>query len=143
MKRLAAKLLFLSLLPLALASQGCSTYSYFDLDLKEGAGFDTVTYGRVNSCQVFVTGAVTDSFPLKYEVCHHNSNTTEIGKIQYSTFADSGSSLTFTLRLFGTETSDSCEIGHGATTLTVDGGKTVPGTIVVPYSGPPATQVCN
>jgi hypothetical protein len=93
-----------------------------------------------------VTGGATDSFTLDYAACHkHDAATGSIGngKVQYSTFADSGSSLTFTLRLFGTLESDSCEIGHGATTLTVDGGKTVAGTVTAPYSGPAPTQICN
>jgi hypothetical protein len=145
MRRLASKLLFLSLLPLALASQGCNTYSYFDLDLKtKEPEFTPVAYGRVVTCRMFVTGAVTETFSLDYAACHlRNQSTGEIGRIQYATFADSGSSLTFTLRLFGTTESESCLIGHGETTLTVDGGKTVMGEVNAAYDNPPAAQGCN
>jgi hypothetical protein len=132
MKRLVRRALFLSLLPLAVATQGCSTYSYFDLDLKLGTGFDIVNTGRINSCHMFVTGAATDDFTLSYNTCHTiDTGAREIGKIQYSTFADSGN-VTFTLLLFERMESAACELGSGAVTLPVDSGKTTIGTLTVP-----------
>jgi hypothetical protein len=131
------RLLWLGLLPLAAMSPACNTYSYFDLDMKVGSGFDTVMIGRILSCHVFVGGATTDDFTLDYAKCHTiNAGTQDIGKIQYSTFADSGSNVIFTLRLFEKVESDACELGHGSTTLTVDSGKTVAGTVTAPYIGP-------
>ena len=114
-------------LALALATQACSTYSYYDLDLQVGTGFETsATTGLVTNCHLFVSGADNTDFELFDRVCPINASTHEIKKIQYSSFADSGS-LTFTLRLFelGFE-ADGCEIGHGAITIPVVSGKTVP-----------------
>ena len=132
MKRLLSRALFLSLLPLALAAQGCSTYSYFDIDMKLGTDFNIVAIGRINSCHVFVTGAATDDFTLSYNTCHTiDTATRDIGTVQYSTFADAGN-VTFTLRLFERMESTGCEIGTGATTLGVQSAKTVMGTLTVP-----------
>jgi len=132
MSRLASKLLFLSLLPLALALQGCNTYSYFDIDMMLGTDFNVVAIGRINSCHVFVTGATSDDFTLPYAKCHTiNTATRDVGKIQYATFADSGN-VTFTLRLFERMESTACELGTGAVTLAVDSGKTAIGTLTVP-----------
>ncbi len=36
----------LALLPLAVATQACSNYSYIDLDIKLGSGFNTVTISQ-------------------------------------------------------------------------------------------------
>jgi hypothetical protein len=130
------KLWFLALLPLVVSVQACNTYSYFDVDMKLGTGFDVVAIGRIFSCHMFVTGAATDDFTLDYVTCHNiNPGTRDIGKIQYSTFADSGS-LTFTLRLFEKMESDACQIGVGATTLAVDKSKTVAGDLTAPYTPP-------
>lgn len=132
MSRLVSRLLVLSLLPLALASQGCSTYSYFDVDMKLGTDFNTVAIGRIFSCHVFVTGAASDNFTLPYNKCHAiDPATRDIGKVQYSTFADSGD-VVFTLRLFEKMESTPCELGSGSTTLAVQSAKTVAGTLTVP-----------
>ncbi|HET6149017.1 MAG TPA: hypothetical protein VFH68_15875 [Polyangia bacterium] len=132
MKRLVSRALFLSLLPLAVASQGCSTYSYFDIDMKLGVDFNIVAIGRINSCHMFVTGAATDDFTLSYSACHTiDTAARDIGKIQYSTLADSGN-LTFTLVLFERMESEACKLGTGAVTLGIDSGKTVAGTLTVP-----------
>jgi len=143
MRALLTRSLLLSLLPLALASQGCNTYSYVDLDLKTSPLFNTAQYGRVNTCQVFVTGGATDDFTLDFATCKGRDPATgRIAKVQYSTFADSGSSLTFTLHLFGSVKDASCDMGHAATTVTVDGGKTVAGAITVDYANPPSDPNC-
>ena len=146
MRALLSPVLFLSLLVLALAAQGCNTYSYVDLDLKTSPLFNTAQYGRVNTCQVFVTGGTTDDFTLQAGApgnCRNRDPATgRIAKVNYSTFADSGSSLTFTLHLFGSVKDESCDMGHASTTVTVDGGKTVSGTITVDYANPPFTNDC-
>jgi len=132
MKRLVRAALFLSLLPLVLASQGCSNYSYFDIDMKLGVDFNVVAIGRIFSCHMFVTGAATDDFTLSYNTCHTiDTGAREIGKIQYSTLADSGN-LNFNLRLFERMESEACQLGSGTTTLAIDSGKTVAGTLTVP-----------
>jgi len=143
MKRLLTPLLFASCLPLAGAMQGCNTYSYVDLDLKTSPLFGISAYGRVNTCQVFVSGGASDDFTLPFEVCKGRDPATgRIAKVNYSTFADSGSTLTFTLRLFGSVKDDSCDMGHASTQVTVDGGKTVSGMITVDYANPPANTNC-
>jgi hypothetical protein len=143
MKTLLTKVLWLSLLPLALAAQGCNTYSYVDLDLKTAPLFNGANYGRVNTCQVFVTGGATDEFTLDFATCKGRDPATgRIGKILYSTFADSGSSVTFTLHLWGSVKDPSCDMGHASTTVTVEGAKTVASMITVDYANPPVTTDC-
>jgi hypothetical protein len=123
---------------LALSAGGCNSYSYVDLDLQTGAGFSIVTIGDVSNCHVFVTGATTDDFTLSTAVCHSiDTATGEIAKIQYSTFADSGS-VTFTLKLFqGGQEVDGCLIGNVAATIPIESGKTTPLTVLkAPYNPP-------
>ena len=137
---------FLALLPLAgvvLLAQGCSNYSYFDVDLKLGDGFNTVVQtGNITKCHVFVRGAATDDFLIDDSICLNSNklaSTKELGKVRYSTLADSGD-VTFTLRLFHLMETDACELGHAATTLTINSGNTVAGTISVPLMGPGCPQ---
>ncbi len=136
-------LLLLALLPLVVLAQGCSTYSYFDVDLKLGDGFNTVVQtGNITKCHVFVTGAATDDFLIGNNICLNSdklASTKDLGKIRYSTFADSGD-VTFTLRLFHLMETDACELGHADTKLTVSSGNTVAGMITVPLSGPGCPQ---
>ena len=122
----------LLLLPAALVTQACNTYSYLDVDLQVGAGFETsTTTGLITNCHVFVTGAAKDDFALEVADCRvPDPSTHEIKRIQYSTFADSGT-VTFQLRLFekGFQ-SDGCEIGNGMQSVTIDSGKPSPLTVV-------------
>jgi hypothetical protein len=132
MKKLAGTLLFVSSLLLIVVAQGCNTYSYFDVEMKLGTAYNTVAIGRINSCHVFVTGGSADDFTLPYANCHTiDPGTRNVGKFQYATFADSGSAVTFTLHLFEKVESAECELGTGSTTLTVEGGKTVAGSLTV------------
>jgi hypothetical protein len=137
--RLSPRLLaLLALLPLALAAQACSNYSYIDLDIKLGSGFNTVTINQIEVCHMFVTGAATDDFQLDAGLCKTTSPATgDMGMFEYSTFADSGS-LTFTLKLFEyPESNAACQIGVGSTTVTIPGsGTRTTGTLTVPFMGP-------
>jgi hypothetical protein len=141
MKRLSWRHgLALLLLPLAFATQACNTYSYLDVDLTVGTGFETsTTTGLITNCHVFVTGAAKDDFALEVADCRADPGTKEIKKLQYSTFADSGT-LTFQLRLFekGFQ-SDGCEIGNGMQSVTIDPGKTSALTVVKADYHPPGT----
>jgi predicted small secreted protein len=128
----------LSLLaPLLFLVQGCNTYSYFDIDLKLGAGFNTVTKGQIHDCHVFVTGAASDDFHVDAAKCQNvDPATLLMDKIEYSTFADAGN-ITFTLKLFkGLGEMTACEMGEAGTTLAVQSGKTIAGSISVPYAMP-------
>jgi hypothetical protein len=137
MKRLA---LWFALFPLALLTQACSTYSYFDVDLKLGDGFtNVVQVSRITNCYLNVSGADNANFQLADTACHPDSNTLsvsrDLGKVRYSTFADSGD-VTFKLTLFERDPSrPECELGHGSTTLTISSGNTVAGALTVPLTG--------
>jgi len=132
--------LWLFLLPVAVLTQGCSTYSYFDVDLKLGDGFtNVVQVSRITNCYLAVAGADNGNFQLPATSCHPDSNTLaasrDLGKIRYSTFADSGD-ITFTLTLYERDPSrPECELGHNSTTLTVSSANTVAGTITVGLTG--------
>jgi hypothetical protein len=134
----------LALLPLtlALSLQACGNYTYIDLDLKVGTGFSTVNNARIKTCHMYVTGASNEDFNIVAAnstdgTCPPvNATTSSFGKIDYSTLADSGN-VTFTLKLFeGLGQQAGCLLGQGATTVAVDPGKTVIGTVTVPYMGP-------
>jgi hypothetical protein len=126
----------LALLPLALAAQACSSYSYYDLDLKMGTGFSIATAGSVQFCHMFVTGAATDDFEVPPAACKTaGMRGFDIGTIEYSTFADAGN-VTFTLKLFQyPESNPACELGEASTTLPAGKGTRTPGTINVPLMG--------
>jgi len=97
----------LALLLLALGAGACSSYSYYDLDLKFGMGFDFNKISTIDSCHLVVSGAVTDSITLDPGMCRISTNG-EFGKVEYSTFADSGNITFF---------STTCKLGEGSTTL--------------------------
>ena len=110
-------------MPLTLAAQACSNYSYVDLDIKLGSGFNTVTINQIEVCHMFVTGAATDDFSARTRGCARPPARprVDMGMFEYSTFADSGN-LTFTLKLFEyPESNAACEIGVGSTTVTLPG----------------------
>ena len=119
MKRAVKLFPLLGVVLLALSTQACSSYSYYDLDLKLGSGFDVVKIGSIQFCHMFVTGSVSDDFEVRPEVCKL-ATTGEIGQVEYSTFADSGS-LTFTFKLFqNPQSNPACELGEGAIVIGLD-----------------------
>lgn len=116
MKRASTRLFPLfALTLLALGAGACSSYSYYDLDIKFGTGLDVVTIGSIQHCQVTVSGAANDVFEIDPNNCKL-AKTGEVGMVEYSTFADSGN-LTFTLHLFQAQENTACLIGEGAVTL--------------------------
>jgi hypothetical protein len=143
MKRASTRLFPLfALLLLAAGAGACSSYSYYDLTLKLGTGFDPVTVGSIVSCHVIVTGAASDDIVLDPGKCK-TSTTGQIGQIEYSTFADSGS-ITFTFKAFQyPESNPACEVGEGATTLQAASGSRMTGMITATAPVPGKTGTCQ
>ena len=111
-----------ALLLLSLGAGSCSSYSYFDLDLKWGTGFDVTKIGSIVSCHLLVSGAANDDITLEPGKCK-TATTGDMGMVEYSTFADAGN-ITFTLNAFQyPESNPNCKLGEGSTTL--EAGKAV------------------
>lgn len=129
MKRASSKVFPLfALLLLAFGGAACSSYSYYDLDLKWGTGFDVTKIGSIVSCHLVVTGAASDDISLTRAACL-GSPSGDIGKVEYSTFADSGS-ITFTLQGFQyPESNPNCKLGEGSTTLEAAKAVRITGTV--------------
>ena len=118
----------LALVCLALGAGACSSFSYFDLDLKFGTGFDFVKISTIDSCQLLVTGAANDDIVLPAAQCRA-STSGEFGTVEYSTLADSGN-ITFTLTASAFPSNNpNCKLGDGSTT--VEAGKAVRKTATV------------
>lgn len=130
MKRASLKVFPLfALLLLAFGGAACSSYSYYDLDLKWGTGFDVTKIGQIVSCHLVVSGAANDNITLEPGRCK-TATAGDIGKIEYSTFADSGM-ITFTLNAFQyPESNPNCKLGEGSTTLEAAKAVRVPGTVI-------------
>ncbi len=129
-------LALLALVLLAFGAGACSSYSYYDLDLKWGTGFDPVKIGSIVSCHLVVSGSASDDVTLDPAACK-TATTGELGKIEYSTFADSGN-ITFTLNAFQyPESNPNCKLGEGSTTLQAGKAVRVPGTVTAVATTPP------
>jgi hypothetical protein len=117
MKRVSAKFFPLfAVLLLACGAGACSSYSYYDLDLKLGSGFDVVKTGSIEHCVLEVSGAANDRIEIDPAPCK-TAFTGDVATVEYSTFADSGN-ITFTFKLFqDPESNPLCLLGEGATTL--------------------------
>jgi hypothetical protein len=135
MKRLP--LLVMALLSLSAAA--CSSYSYYDLDLKWGTGFDVVKIGSIQFCHLLVSGAATDDVQLNPANCK-TATSGDMGMVEYSTFADSGS-ITFTLNAYTyPDGNPNCKLGEGSTTL--EAGKAVRKTGTVTATAMMAPGTC-
>ena len=130
MKRASSKVFpLLALLLLAFGGAACSSYSYYDLDLKWGSGFDPVKIGAIVSCHLVVSGAASDNVTLDAGKCK-TATAGDMGTIEYSTFADSGM-ITFTLNAFQyPESNPNCKLGEGSTTLNAAKAVRLPGTVI-------------
>jgi hypothetical protein len=138
MKRAPTKLLPLfTLLLLAFGAGACSSYSYYDLDLKWGTGFDFSKISTILDCHLLVSGAAQDDITLDFKKCS-TATTGDIGTVEYSTFADSGN-ITFTLTASQKASNPNCKLGEGSTTLAAGKGVRVPGVVTATASPPPAT----
>jgi hypothetical protein len=117
MKRAASRVFpLLALVLLACGAGACNSYSYYDLTLKLNTNFNITKTGSIEHCRLDISGAASDSVELDDTVCR-TAFTGDLGTVEYSTFADSGS-ITFTLRLFQDPESNAlCLLGEGATTL--------------------------
>jgi hypothetical protein len=125
----------LALVLLAVGAAACSSYSYYDLDLKWGTGFDPMKIGSIHDCHLLVTGAATDDIPLDPVRCTMSG--TDLGEIEYSTFADSGS-ITFTLNAYQYPYGQpNCKLGEGSTTLEAGKGVRMTGTVTAVATTPP------
>jgi hypothetical protein len=136
MKRASMKLLPLfALVLLACGAGACSSYSYYDLDLKFGTGFDIPTINSINTCHLIVSGAANDDIVLEPGRCS-TETTGEYGKVEYSTFADSGS-ITFTLNAFlFPESNANCKLGEGSLTLSAGPAVRMSGTVMATKTTP-------
>jgi len=137
MKRLNSSSLssLLALVLLACSAGACSSYSYYDLDLKLGTGFDVVRIGLIEHCVLDVSGAASDRIEIEPGICK-TAVTGEIGTIEYSTFADSGN-IIFSLKLYqDPESNPLCLLGEGSTTIEAAKAVRRPGTITATAPAP-------
>jgi hypothetical protein len=122
---------------LALAAGACNSYSYYDLDLKWGTGFDFTKISTIQDCHLLVSGAAKDDIILNSLQCS-TATTGDMGMVEYSTFADSGS-ITVTLTASTKASDPNCKMGEGSTTLATGKAVRIPGTVTATASPPPAT----
>jgi hypothetical protein len=133
---------------LLLAGMGCSTYSYLDFEVKLDPSFSSITAQSISHCHMFVTGAVTDDFTIpelrddKTALCPPNQGTTDITRVNYSTFAESGD-VTFTLNAYtGSTEKPDCLFAQGATTMKIAKGETTKGSDLK-LAATPGAVVCQ
>jgi hypothetical protein len=125
---------------LALGAAACNSYSYYDLDLKWGTGFDFTKISTIQDCHLLVSGAANDDITLEPKKCS-TATTGDMGMVEYSTFADSGS-ITFTLTASTKPSDPNCKLGEGSTTLATGKAVRIPGTVTATAS-PPSTTPCS
>jgi hypothetical protein len=133
-----------ALVLLALGAGACSSYSYYDLDLKWGTGFDFTKISTIVDCHLLVSGAANDDITLQSaaltqqtKVCS-TATAGDLGTVEYSTFADSGN-ITFTLTAFAFPAANpNCKLGEGSITLAAAKGVRMTGTVTATASPAPA-----
>jgi hypothetical protein len=110
-----------------LGGSGCSSYRYFDIDVK----LDTTlsangTSSMIQLCYVFVKnekGGIEDDFALTRPNSTDNRcpvSGSSVGTFEYSTFKDSGS-LTFSVAVYDSAgaADENCKMGEGSATVPV------------------------
>jgi len=126
---------------LAAATAGCGQVSYFDVDAvvvnQNGSSIMATDLYSVDTCDVNVSGATTDSFQLSN--CANGGppktyTSLEIGKFQYGTTSESGT-LTFEITLRSGDVSKK-PLGMGSATGTISAGKHVP--LMLPITPDPS-----
>jgi hypothetical protein len=122
-----------------LGAAGCNTFSYFEIDTKlDQLTFTNELAAQITICHMKVSGAANDEFYVKKRcppVPTPTQGRFDIGVIEYSTFADSGT-VNFVLQVFrGFGETD--KIGEGSVSLSVSGGNTVLGNLKLTGMGTP------
>jgi len=114
-----------------LGAAGCNTFSYFEIDTKlDQLTFSNELAAQITICHMKVSGATTDDFYIQKRcppVPTPTQGRFDLGVIEYSTFADSGT-VKFQLQVFrGFGETD--KIGEGSIDLNVSSGNTVMGNL--------------
>lgn len=117
----------------ALATGGCSTYHYYDIDVQFGS-VSLEEAGVLQICELDVTGADSHSTHLpsstvgdKTTVCPIDRNWPDMGKFEFATFADSG---TLTFKVTGYK-----GLPAGPATLCTTGTVDLPANSTITQSG--------
>jgi len=121
----------------SIATAGCSTYHYYDIDVQ----FGTVTLEQASIlqlCDLRVSGADSHEAALPSStvadsttVCPVDRNWPDMGKFEYATFADSGA-ITFAVSGYKSLPAGSDTLcTSGSVTLTASGTITQSGTITM------------
>jgi hypothetical protein len=131
--------LALCLLGGALATSGCNTYHYYDIDIQFGSVSEEEA-GVLQLCVLQVSGAASHYGNLPSStigdpttVCPISHNYPQMGKFEFATFADSGS-ITFTVTGYkdtNTTSDNQCTSG----TVTMNASATVTQTNTITMSG--------
>jgi hypothetical protein len=137
----------LALLMLAGAA-GCSQYHYYDIDVALDTNFSQLELSGIQTCHLTVTGADSFSGPITTDKSHPGvcqfTNGRNLGTIEYSSLADSGS-LTFKFDVFDDPNpTPNCLTGEGTVTTPVSGTTVTQSLTVVRGAGCACdTQVCT
>jgi hypothetical protein len=119
------------------ATGGCSTYHYYDIDVKfdtaAGQFAGTNEISTIQRCVMVVSGADSGSITMGLaQNCPPMTAAgigTDMGVVEFSSFADSGN-LTFTFNAYDDmTTADSCKTGVGTKTIAASSASTVMDTI--------------
>ncbi len=129
--------LALSVVAGALATAGCNTYHYYDIDIQFGAITEPQA-GVLQLCHLDVTGAASHSASLPSSsigdpttVCPIAHNWPDMGKFEFATFADSGS-ITFTIKAYKDTVQSADNLcTTGSVTMTATSQITQQGTITM------------
>ena len=107
---------------------GCSTYHYYDIDIKAMSPVTETEISVMNFCEVLVSGADSGSVALTGGNGCPPAGFPDIGTFEFSTFADSGQ-ITFTFNGYIQNLDPSGLCTTAVTTMTASSTITQSGTI--------------
>jgi hypothetical protein len=139
----AARLLATGVLALAaVTAAGCNDFHYYDIHVSfnnnpSNGGFGPNEPSKVQICLFKVSGADNGTFSIgpNRQGLPLIPGGTDLGIVEFSTFADSGT-LTFTVEAYdSTMTVPNCKVGVGSTDITATSASTTDGMLSVNKMG--------
>jgi hypothetical protein len=131
----------------ALAAAGCNDFHYYDITVsfninQTTGGYPQTEVASVQTLLFGVSGADSGSFRIGPNAngLPLVSGATNLGTVEYSTFADSGT-LNFTVQAFNsTRTTQDCKTGEGTKAVMATSASTTTDAVIINKTGAGCTQ---
>ena len=131
----------------ALAGAGCNDFHYYDITVsfninQSTGGYPQAEVATVQTLLFNVSGADSGSFRIgpNGEGLPLVAGATNLGTVEYATFADSGT-LTFTVQAFNsTRTTQDCKTGEGTKAVMATSMSTTMDAVMINKTGAGCTQ---